>query len=66
MSVEETLFKDKKCILLRIKGGKQFVLQCEVSFEYYLFRRYERVLNSSPHGEGAVSLSKRRLCPFET
>lgn len=31
VSVEETQIKDKKCILLRIKGGKQFVLQCEVS-----------------------------------
>lgn len=30
VSVEETQIKDKKCILLRIKGGKQFVLQCEV------------------------------------
>ncbi|KAF3820778.1 hypothetical protein GH733_005323 [Mirounga leonina] len=27
LSVEETHIKDKKCILLRIKGGKQFVLQ---------------------------------------
>ena len=31
LTVEETQIKDKKCILLRIKGGKQFVLQCEVS-----------------------------------
>lgn len=31
VSVEETQIKDKKCILLRFKGGKQFVLQCEVS-----------------------------------
>lgn len=30
VSVEETHVKDKKCILLRIKGGKQFVMQCEV------------------------------------
>lgn len=30
VTVEETQIKDKKCILLRIKGGKQFVLQCEV------------------------------------
>lgn len=30
VTVEETQVKDKKCILLRIKGGKQFVLQCEV------------------------------------
>ncbi|XP_021112790.1 beta-adrenergic receptor kinase 2 isoform X2 [Heterocephalus glaber] len=31
LSVEETQIKDKKCILFRIKGGKQFILQCEVS-----------------------------------
>ena len=36
LSVEETQIKDKKCILLRIKGGKQFVLQCEVSVYYFL------------------------------
>lgn len=30
LTVEDTQIKDKKCILLRIKGGKQFVLQCEV------------------------------------
>lgn len=30
VTVEETQIKDRKCILLRIKGGKQFVLQCEV------------------------------------
>lgn len=35
LSVEETQIKDKKCILFRIKGGKQFVLQCEVSFIYF-------------------------------
>ncbi|TKS85080.1 Unconventional myosin-XVIIIb [Collichthys lucidus] len=33
VTVEETQIKDKKCILLRIKGGKQFVLQCEVAME---------------------------------
>ena len=32
VTVEETQIKDKKCILLRIKGGKQFVLQCEVQY----------------------------------
>lgn len=31
-SVEETQIKDRKCILLKIRGGKQFVLQCDVSF----------------------------------
>ena len=35
VSVEETQIKDKKCILLRIKGGKQFVLQCEVSLHLH-------------------------------
>lgn len=30
-SVEETQVKERKCILLRIRGGKQFVLQCDVS-----------------------------------
>ena len=29
-SVEETQVKERKCILLRIRGGKQFVLQCDV------------------------------------
>lgn len=31
VSVDDTQIKDKKCILLRIKGAKQFVLQCEVN-----------------------------------
>lgn len=35
LSVEETQIKDKKCILLRIKGGKQFVLQCEVRLLFF-------------------------------
>lgn len=39
LSVEETQIKDKKCILLRIKGGKQFVLQCEVSLKKVVFHR---------------------------
>ena len=37
VSVEETQIKDKKCILLRIKGGKQFVLQCEVGPALWAF-----------------------------
>lgn len=39
VTVEETQIKDKKCILLRIKGGKQFVLQCEVGlpFRYWMY-----------------------------
>lgn len=36
MTVEETQIKDKKCILLRIKGGKQFVLQCEVRLALFV------------------------------
>ncbi|XP_036027700.1 beta-adrenergic receptor kinase 2 isoform X2 [Onychomys torridus] len=34
LSVEETQIKDRKCILFRIKGGKQFVLQCESDPEF--------------------------------
>lgn len=30
-SVEETQVKERKCILLKIRGGKQFILQCDVS-----------------------------------
>lgn len=29
-SVEETQIKERKCLLLKIRGGKQFVLQCDV------------------------------------
>ncbi|XP_020657551.3 G protein-coupled receptor kinase 3 isoform X1 [Pogona vitticeps] len=39
VSVEETQIKDKKCILLRIKGGKQFVLQCESDPEYVQWKK---------------------------
>ncbi|XP_036209811.1 beta-adrenergic receptor kinase 2 isoform X1 [Myotis myotis] len=75
MSVEETQFKDKKCILLRIKGGKQFVLQCESDPEFVqwkkeltetfteaqrLLRRAPKFLNKSR--AGAVELSKPPLC----
>ncbi|GAB5578154.1 beta-adrenergic receptor kinase 1 isoform X1 [Prionailurus iriomotensis] len=28
-SVEETQIKERKCLLLKIRGGKQFVLQCD-------------------------------------
>lgn len=31
-SVEETQIKERKCLLLKIRGGKQFVLQCDVSW----------------------------------
>ncbi|XP_038229625.1 beta-adrenergic receptor kinase 2 isoform X1 [Dermochelys coriacea] len=39
ISVEETQIKDKKCILLRIKGGKQFVLQCESDPEFVQWKK---------------------------
>ncbi|XP_043835086.1 beta-adrenergic receptor kinase 2 isoform X1 [Dromiciops gliroides] len=39
VSVEETQIKDKKCILLRIKGGKQLVLQCESDPEYVQWKK---------------------------
>ncbi|PWA26592.1 hypothetical protein CCH79_00001273 [Gambusia affinis] len=39
VSVEETQVKDKKCILLRIKGGKQFVLQCESDPEFVQWKK---------------------------
>ncbi|KAK4812961.1 hypothetical protein QYF61_002788 [Mycteria americana] len=39
VSVEETQIKDKKCILLRIKGGKQFVLQCESDPEFVQWKK---------------------------
>lgn len=75
LSVEETQIKDKKCILLRIKGGKQFVLQCESDPEFVqwkkeltetfteaqrLLRRAPKFLNKSRLG--VVELSKPPLC----
>uniref|UniRef100_A0A8C4ZZM0 G protein-coupled receptor kinase n=1 Tax=Gadus morhua TaxID=8049 RepID=A0A8C4ZZM0_GADMO len=39
LTVEETQIKDKKCILLRIKGGKQFVLQCESDPEFVQWKK---------------------------
>uniref|UniRef100_A0AAZ3PF13 G protein-coupled receptor kinase n=1 Tax=Oncorhynchus tshawytscha TaxID=74940 RepID=A0AAZ3PF13_ONCTS len=39
VTVEETQIKDKKCILLRIKGGKQFVLQCESDLEFVQWKK---------------------------
>uniref|UniRef100_G1PBU7 G protein-coupled receptor kinase n=1 Tax=Myotis lucifugus TaxID=59463 RepID=G1PBU7_MYOLU len=75
MSVEETQFKDKKCILLRIKGGKQFVLQCESDPEFVqwkkeltetfteaqrLLRRAPKFLNKSR--AGVAELAKPPLC----
>uniref|UniRef100_A0A452FL07 G protein-coupled receptor kinase n=1 Tax=Capra hircus TaxID=9925 RepID=A0A452FL07_CAPHI len=75
VSVEETQIKDKKCILLRIKGGKQFVLQCESDPEFVqwkkeltetfmeaqrLLRRAPKFLNKSR--SAIVELSKPPLC----
>ncbi|XP_027627376.1 beta-adrenergic receptor kinase 2 [Tupaia chinensis] len=75
LSVEETQIKDKKCILFRIKGGKQFVLQCESDPEFVqwkkeltetfteaqrLLRRAPKFLNKSR--SGIVELSKPPLC----
>ncbi|XP_028559514.1 G protein-coupled receptor kinase 3 isoform X4 [Podarcis muralis] len=74
LSVEETQIKDKKCILLRIKGGKQFVLQCESDPEFVqwkkeltetfteaqlLLRRAPKFLNKSR--SAVVELSKPPL-----
>ncbi|XP_069475481.1 G protein-coupled receptor kinase 3 isoform X1 [Ambystoma mexicanum] len=75
LSVEETQIKDKKCILLRIKGGKQFVLQCESDPEFIqwkkelteafteaqrLLRRAPRFLNKSR--SAVVEITKPPLC----
>ncbi|XP_016064214.1 PREDICTED: beta-adrenergic receptor kinase 2 isoform X2 [Miniopterus natalensis] len=75
LSVEETQIKDKKCILLRIKGGKQFVLQCESDPEFVqwkkeltetfteaqrLLRRAPKFLNKSR--AGVLELAKPPLC----
>uniref|UniRef100_A0A8C3DAI7 G protein-coupled receptor kinase n=1 Tax=Corvus moneduloides TaxID=1196302 RepID=A0A8C3DAI7_CORMO len=38
-SVEETQVKERKCILLRIRGGKQFVLQCDSDPELVQWRK---------------------------
>ncbi|KAK1800879.1 hypothetical protein P4O66_006055 [Electrophorus voltai] len=74
VTVEETQIKDKKCILLRIKGGKQFVLQCESDPEFVqwkkelteafteaqkLLRRAPKVIGKSRGG--VVELSKPPL-----
>ncbi|XP_036849035.2 G protein-coupled receptor kinase 3 isoform X2 [Manis javanica] len=75
LSVEETQIKDKKCILLRIKGGKQFVLQCESDPEFAqwkkelteTFTEAQRVLRRAPKFlnrplSSVVELSKPPLC----
>lgn len=53
-SVEETQVKERKCILLRIRGGKQFVLQCDVSVPWAspLGAGHLPPLASHPLGEG--------------
>ncbi|XP_041915870.1 beta-adrenergic receptor kinase 2 [Alosa sapidissima] len=73
VTVEETQVKDKKCILLRIKGGKQFVLQCESDPEFVqwkkelteafteaqkLLRRAPKVIGKGRSG-GVVELSSK-------
>ncbi|TTK47636.1 Beta-adrenergic receptor kinase 2 [Bagarius yarrelli] len=74
VSVEETQIKDKKCILLRIKGGKQFVLQCESDPEFVqwkkelieAFTEAQKLLRRAPKvigkgRAGVVELSKPPL-----
>uniref|UniRef100_A0A8C0D964 [beta-adrenergic-receptor] kinase n=1 Tax=Balaenoptera musculus TaxID=9771 RepID=A0A8C0D964_BALMU len=68
VSVEETQIKDKKCILLRIKGGKQFVLQRESDPEFLqwkkelteTFTEAQRLLRRAPK-----FLNKSRLAIVE-
>uniref|UniRef100_A0A8C9UKQ1 G protein-coupled receptor kinase n=1 Tax=Spermophilus dauricus TaxID=99837 RepID=A0A8C9UKQ1_SPEDA len=75
LSVEETQIKDKKCILFRIKGGKQFVLQCESDPEFAqwkkelteTFTEAQRLLRRAPKflnrpRASLVELSKPPLC----
>ncbi|XP_065378414.1 G protein-coupled receptor kinase 3 isoform X2 [Macaca fascicularis] len=75
LSVEETQIKDKKCILFRIKGGKQFVLQCESDPEFVqwkkelneTFKEAQRLLRRAPKflnkpRSGTVELPKPSLC----
>nr|XP_029501591.1 beta-adrenergic receptor kinase 2-like [Oncorhynchus nerka] len=74
VTVEETQIKDKKCILLRIKGGKQFVLQCESDPEFVqwkkelteAFTEAQKLLRRAPKvigkgRAGGVELSKPPL-----
>uniref|UniRef100_A0A3Q2I3E5 G protein-coupled receptor kinase n=1 Tax=Equus caballus TaxID=9796 RepID=A0A3Q2I3E5_HORSE len=75
LSVEETQIKDKKCILLRIKGGKQFVMQCESDPEFVqwkkelteTFTEAQRLLRRAPKflnkpRAGLLELAKPPLC----
>ncbi|XP_060048573.1 beta-adrenergic receptor kinase 2 isoform X2 [Erinaceus europaeus] len=75
LSVEETQIKDRKCILLRIKGGKQFVLQCESDPEFVqwkkeltdAFMEAQRLLRRAPKflhktRSNTLELAKPPLC----
>ncbi|KAM9194234.1 G protein-coupled receptor kinase 3 isoform 2-T2 [Dugong dugon] len=75
VSVEEAQIKDKKCILLRLKGAKQFVLQCESDPEFVqwkkelieTFTEAQRLLRRAPKflnkpRSAVVELSKPPLC----
>ncbi|ERE76446.1 beta-adrenergic receptor kinase 1 isoform 1 [Cricetulus griseus] len=75
LSVEETQIKDRKCILFRIKGGKQFVLQCESDPEFAqwlkeltcTFTEAQRLLRRTPKflnkpRTTILELSKPPLC----
>ncbi|XP_009993332.1 PREDICTED: beta-adrenergic receptor kinase 1, partial [Chaetura pelagica] len=49
-SVEETQVKERKCILLRIRGGKQFVLQCDSDPELVQWRKELREAQRNKSG----------------
>ena len=51
-SVEETQIKERKCLLLKIRGGKQFVLQCDVSGGPGWGRDGARMAGAGPEGPG--------------
>lgn len=51
-SVEETQIKERKCLLLKIRGGKQFVLQCDVSGGPGWGRGGARMAGAGPEGPG--------------
>ena len=51
-SVEETQIKERKCLLLKIRGGKQFVLQCDVSGDPGRSRGGARMTGAGSDGAG--------------
>lgn len=51
-SVEETQIKERKCLLLKIRGGKQFVLQCDVSGDSGWGRGRSRMAGAGSDGAG--------------